>query len=111
MCDAFPDMRDLIPLPDKTAAEAQLALRTFVGRTKVERFFSDRSLELKKAAKDLKWVHDKATPHRPESHGLIEVKVGHTKQATRCNPTDGTPNPDLREGIFRIINMRKGNRI
>ena len=53
--DMYSELRDLPSLPDKTADEAKLALRTFVGSGTVDRFFSDRSLELKKATRDLKF--------------------------------------------------------
>ncbi len=81
----YSDVRDCLALPNKTAAEAKLALKTFAGAIKVDRCFSDRSKEMKKAAREIGWVHDKATPHRPESHGLIEVRVGQAEKATRCN--------------------------
>ena len=36
-------------------------------------------------AKRNRWVHARATPHRPAAHGKLEVKVRWTKEATRCN--------------------------
>ncbi len=53
----------------KSAMDSELTLREHVGDNAVTRFYSDGSPELKKAARELKWVHETSTPHRPQSNG------------------------------------------
>merc|ERR1712032_1476861 len=79
------DLRDMIPVADRTADEAELAVKTFVEGEPVGAVFSDRSHELKAMTKRNKWVHRRATPHRPETHGKLEIRVRWTKEATRSN--------------------------
>ena len=67
--DEGTDWRELVGVPSKSAAHAELALQTFVGSEKVKAFYSDNSKELKAAARKLAWVHATATPYRPESNG------------------------------------------
>ena len=69
----------------RPAEEAEMALKTFADPTPIKSVFSDRSKELKAMAKRNKWVHHRATPHRPAAHGKIEVKIRYTKEHIRCN--------------------------
>ena len=85
VADDATDLRDMVPVSSKSADEAELAVKTFTEGDSVGAVFSDRSRELKAMAKRNKWVHRRATPHRPEAHGKLEIKVRYTKEATRCN--------------------------
>ena len=84
IADDATDVRDLPALRSKEASEAKLALDTFTSGRTVKCMFSDRSKELKKVARDNGWVHKRATPHRPESHGVVEIKIRHTKEQARA---------------------------
>ena len=73
VADDATDLRDMIPVADRTADEAEIAVKTFIEGEPVGVVFSDRSKELKAMAKRNKWVHRRATPHRPEAHGKTRV--------------------------------------
>ena len=51
IADDATDLRDNMPVASKSADEAELALKTFVGGTPIGAVFSDRSRELKAMAK------------------------------------------------------------
>ena len=51
IADDATDLRDLPALKTKEADEADLALRTFMGKRTLKCMFSDRSKELKKVAR------------------------------------------------------------
>ena len=85
IADDATDLRDNIPVSSREADEAELAQKTLVGGTPIGSSFRDRSRELKAMARRNKWVHRRATPHRPEAHGKLEIKIRYTKEATRCN--------------------------
>ena len=67
------------PVADKTTGEAKAALRKFVGRARVKEFYSDNARELKKAAKELGWLHLLSTPYRHESNAVAERSIGVVK--------------------------------
>ena len=75
---------DCYPLKDKTAEEAERALRDCVGpAAHVGTFYSDNAPELVKAARDLKWHHDTATPGRPQTNGVAERAVRQVEEGAR----------------------------
>ena len=65
------------PLASKTSDDACEALAHFSGGTQVQRFYTDNSAELAKAAKDLAWPHDTSTPGRPATNGVAERPARH----------------------------------
>ena len=55
--DEGTDYRELVGVQSKSAHHAELALKAFVGEGSVKTFYSDNSKELKRAARNLEWVH------------------------------------------------------
>ena len=63
---------------------AKKALVNVVGpRAKVDKFYSDHSPELTRAASDLDWVHNPSTPFRSTNNGRVERKIQHVEEGTR----------------------------
>ena len=61
---------------DKTSDLAYKALNEFVGpKETVQLFYSDNSLELKRAATDLGFKHGTGTPGLPQTNGVAENAV------------------------------------
>ena len=82
--DVGTSWRDLVATADKSAAESRRVMELFAGRHKVCEFYSDCSRELKAAAKDVKWPHSLATPHRPSSRSSIERELQLLLESSRC---------------------------
>ena len=77
---------DVHAVATKDAADAGISLKDFAGAdAKVKSFYSDGSKELIKAAKHLEWLHDEATPGRPQSNGSAEITVRAVLDGTRTN--------------------------
>ena len=62
-------------MPNRSTAEAHLAMKQFQGPDTVVYFYSDNAPELINASKEMKWAHDPALPYRPETDGVAENKV------------------------------------
>ena len=61
---------------DKSADMTREAMNNFQGSTDVvQSFYSDSSPELNAAARQMGWVHPKATPGRPDNNGVAERAV------------------------------------
>ena len=82
--DTFTDLCDLVPSKGKTAEEAAVALRYFVGERDMKFLYSDNSLELKRAAEILRVPHPTSTPYRPENNGKVERRIGVMAEGVRA---------------------------
>ena len=58
------------PTGTKTAEDTAERLNQFKGNATLKRFYSDKSPELVRAARDLCWCHDVAGPGRPQFNGV-----------------------------------------
>ena len=77
---------DVYAVATNDAADAGISLKEFASAdAKVKSFYSDGSKELIKAAKHLEWLHDEATPGRPQSNGDAERTVRAALDGTRTN--------------------------
>jgi hypothetical protein len=63
------------PVNIKTALDTKVSLQSFLGpNVNPKHLYSDNSKEIKKAIGDLGWkgLHDKSTPNRSETNGVVE---------------------------------------
>ena len=73
-----------LPLGGQDGRQTGRSLRDCVGpSTAVSIFYSDNAPELVRAAKDLKWHHDTATPGRPQTNGVAERTVKQVEEGAR----------------------------
>ena len=66
---------DCLPLMSHLATDAYGALMEFFGDAVPERMYTDNAPELIRACKDLRYPHDKSTPHRHQSNAFCERSV------------------------------------
>ena len=71
------------PLLSKGATDAAVALADFMGKEKMQSFYSDNSPELAKIARDEGWRHPTSTPGRPDTNGVAERAVRKVCEGTR----------------------------
>ena len=73
------------PVVDKIAAEAESSLRRFLGPNRRAKYaYHDGSKELDSAVPKISKDHDKSTPNRPETNGVIERCVRRAKEGASC---------------------------
>ena len=82
--DTFTDVCDLVPTKGKTAEEAAVALRYFVGNREMKFMYSDNSKELMRTAELLQVPHPTSTPYRPENNGKVERRIGVMAEGVRA---------------------------
>ena len=82
--DRFTHWLSSYPSPINDADSTELALKHFMGGSKVRRAYTDGSGELAVACKSLKITHDVATPHRPQPNGVAERAVRRVLEGTRA---------------------------
>ena len=63
------------PAPSKSMDEATMALRSFIGDSKVRRFYSDNADEPIGAARNLGAPHEASQQGMPQTNGIIEREV------------------------------------
>ena len=68
----------------KTAEETTASFHHFFGDEVCKRFYSDKSLELIKAARNCGFLHDTATPGRPDTNGVAEAAVRRVIEGTKA---------------------------
>ena len=85
MMDVGTRITDVAPVKAKSASEAVVALKNFVGNHGVKSMYSDNAPELKAAGRTLVWPHATSTPYQPQSNSLIERQVGVIIQGTRAS--------------------------
>ena len=85
LMDVGTRVTDAAPVRAKSANEAVIALKNFVGNHGVESMYSDNAPELNAAGRTLVWPHATSTPYPPQSNSLIERQVGVTVQGTRAS--------------------------
>jgi hypothetical protein len=74
---------DCFPLLSKSATDAAIALAEFMGKERMQSFYSDNSPELLKIARDEGWRHPTSTPGRPDTNGVAERAVRKVCEGTR----------------------------
>ena len=72
---AKPEYIDCFPLMSRHSSDAYGALREFYGDVVPKRLYTDNAPELIRACKDLRYPHDKSTPHRHQSNAFCERSV------------------------------------
>jgi len=73
------------PAPTKNTDDTKAAFQRFFGpQRKPEHVYSDNSKEISKACKELGYLHDTCTPHRPATNGVAERAVRRVKEGTSC---------------------------
>ena len=84
-----------IPAPEKSVEYSRKAILHFFGPgQKPKILYSDCSQELRKACKDLEFLADTSTPHRPQSNGVAERCQRRIKEGTRCVLQQSGLDPD-----------------
>ena len=68
----------------KLSSETQKkSLMKFLGPTRKPKvIYTDNSLEFGKSCEDLSWNHCTSSPHRSETHGIVERAVRRVKEST-----------------------------
>ena len=74
---------DCFPLLSKNATDAAVALAEFIRKARMQSFFSDKSPELLKIAREEGWRHPKSTPGKPDTNGVAERAVRKVCEGTR----------------------------
>ena len=72
------------PAPSKNMGEATMALRSFIGDSKVRRFYSDNADELIGAARNLGVPHEASQQGMPQTNGVIEREAQDMLTGTRA---------------------------
>ena len=75
--------KDCFPLQSRNAADAAGALGEFMGDVKPKRMYTDNEPSLIRACKDLRYPHDKSTPHRHQSNAHCERQVRSVVEGAR----------------------------
>ena len=73
--DRGTDYTDCFPLMSRNSSDAYGALKEFYGDIVPARMYTDNAPELIRACTDLRWLHDKSTPHRHQSNAYCERSV------------------------------------
>ena len=84
MFDLFTQLTDFAPTKTKSANEALIAVKQFMGETTVGTLYSDCSPELAAVAKELITSHQTSTPYRPQSNSLVERAIRTFYEGTRA---------------------------
>ena len=79
MMDVGTKTTDVAPVKAKSASEAVIALKSFVGNRGMKSMYSDSAPELKAAGRTLVWPHATSTPYVPAA-----IKLPH-RRANRRN--------------------------
>jgi len=77
------------PQASRHEDDTRVAMQHFAGDREIKSFYCDNAPEFKKCAAKLGWPMPTSTPGRPETHGLVEVIVGKSKNGTRANLRQG----------------------
>ena len=81
--DRGTDYTDCFPLMSRHASDAYGALKEFYGDVTPTRMYTDNAPELIRACADLRWRHDKSTPHRHQSNAYCERSVRKVVEGAR----------------------------
>ena len=76
--------RDFHAMTTNSAELTTEAFRNFAGEEHITKAYTDCAPELRKACRDLGWLHPEATPHREESRGKIEREIRSLIEGARC---------------------------
>ena len=82
--DRFSGWLESHPAAIKSQDEVSRAFRSFPGRAKLEKVYTDCSKEFEAAMRGLGHPHDSSCPYRPQSNGIAEQTVRRFKEGTRC---------------------------
>ena len=74
---------DCFPLMSRLSSDAYGALKEFYGDVAPKRLYTDNAPELIRACKDLRYPHDKSTPHRHQSNAYCERSVRSVVEGAR----------------------------
>ena len=74
---------DCFPLQSRNAQDAAGALTEYLGSVKPKRVYTDNAPELIRACRDLRFPHDKSTPHRHTSNAHCERAVRKVVEGAR----------------------------
>ena len=84
MFDDATGFKDFQAMTTNSAELSTEAFCNFAGEEHVTKAYTDCAPELRKACKDLGWLHPEATPHREESRGKIEREIRSVIEGGRC---------------------------
>ena len=83
MRDAFSGLKAAYPLPDKKADSTADAIKHFRGERNIDIFYSDRSVEIERALRDLHILSDTSQPGVPQNNAVAERLVQDVLEGTR----------------------------